>query len=122
MCPISTGAPVEKPMPKFFFGFFAGLLLGFIAREGRKRLMVLAAGFAAVACNLALLLGLLLGHRWAYVLVIVFAIAGAVVAFGRGGNHGLFVLLGNGVVVLPVIFSSRYFFPHETVAGNSSKP
>ena len=49
MFPISTGAPVEKPMAKFFFGFFAVMLLGFIAPEGRKRLMVLAAGFAAVA-------------------------------------------------------------------------
>jgi hypothetical protein len=49
MFPISTGAPVEKPMAKFFFGFFAVMLLGFIAPEGRKRLLVLAAGFAAVA-------------------------------------------------------------------------
>ena len=49
MFPISTGAPVEKPLAKFFFGFFAVMLLGFITPEGRKRVLVLAAGFVAVA-------------------------------------------------------------------------
>ncbi|OHC68675.1 MAG: hypothetical protein A2045_09595 [Rhodocyclales bacterium GWA2_65_20] len=51
MFPISTGAPVEKPLAKFFFGFFAAMLLGFIVPEGKKkqRLLVLTAGFAAVA-------------------------------------------------------------------------
>lgn len=48
MFPIATGAPVEKPLAKFFFGFFAVMLLGFIAPEGRKRLAVLGTGFAAV--------------------------------------------------------------------------
>jgi hypothetical protein len=49
MFPIATGAPVEKPLAKFFFGFFAVMLLGFIGPRGRKRVLVLAAGFAAVA-------------------------------------------------------------------------
>ena len=118
----ASANPVKRTPPaQLFLGLLALAILtvlGLFSAIARGSF----AGFAAVACNLALLLGLLLGHRWAYVLVIVFAIAGAVVAFGRGGNHGQFVLLGNGVVVLPVIFSSRYFFPHETVAGNSSKP
>jgi hypothetical protein len=30
MFPIATGAPVEKPLAKFFFGFFAVMLLGFM--------------------------------------------------------------------------------------------
>jgi hypothetical protein len=70
MFPISTGAPVEKPMAKFFFGFFAVMLLGFIAPEGRKRLMVLAAGFAAVAVWMVVhqfALGHLESHIAAYV-------------------------------------------------------
>jgi hypothetical protein len=37
MFPIATGAPVEKPLAKFFFGFFAVMLLGFMARRSRKR-------------------------------------------------------------------------------------
>ena len=51
MFPISTGAPVEKPLAKFFFGFFTVMLFGFMVPEGRKkqRLLVLSAGFAAVA-------------------------------------------------------------------------
>ena len=51
MFPISTGAPVEKPLAKFFFGFFAAMLLAFAVPEARRRQrpLVLAAGFAAVA-------------------------------------------------------------------------
>lgn len=48
MFPIATGAPVEKPLAKFFFGFFVVMLLAFIAPEGRRRLQVLGGGFAAV--------------------------------------------------------------------------
>jgi hypothetical protein len=49
MFPIATGAPVERPMAKYFFGMFTVMLLGFIAPAGRKRLLVLSVGFAAVA-------------------------------------------------------------------------
>ncbi len=51
MFPISTGAPVEKPLAKFFFGFFATMLLAFMVPESRRRqrVWVLSAGFAAVA-------------------------------------------------------------------------
>lgn len=36
-------------MAKYFFGMFAVMLLGFITPAGRKRTMVLSAGFAVVA-------------------------------------------------------------------------
>ncbi|MDO9601509.1 MAG: hypothetical protein Q7J02_04285 [Rhodocyclaceae bacterium] len=49
MFPIATGAPVEKPLAKFFFGFFTVMLLAFAVAKQRLRLMILAAGFAAVA-------------------------------------------------------------------------
>src|SRR5574340_216535 len=48
MYPIDTGAPVEVPMSKFFFGFFAVMLLGFMATQRKNQLMILGAGFAAV--------------------------------------------------------------------------
>jgi hypothetical protein len=72
MFPISTGAPVEKPLAKFFFGFFAVMLLGFMVPEGRKkpRLLVLSAGFAAVAAWMLVdqyLLGHLDAHIQSYV-------------------------------------------------------
>jgi hypothetical protein len=49
MFPISTGAPVEKPLAKFFFGFFAVMIAAFIAPKRQTRLLVLSAGFAALA-------------------------------------------------------------------------
>ncbi len=49
MFPIATGAPVERPMAKYFFGFFTVMLLGFLTPEGKKRLLFLSAGFAGVA-------------------------------------------------------------------------
>ena len=48
MYPIDTGAPVEVPLSKFFFGFFAVMLLGFMATQRKQQLMILGAGFAAV--------------------------------------------------------------------------
>ena len=49
MFPIATGAPVEKPLAKFFFGFFAVMMLAFAMRTKKARLTALTAGFAAVA-------------------------------------------------------------------------
>ena len=51
MFPIATGAPVEKPLAKFFFGFFAVMIAGFMLpeKQRRRRVLLLAAGFAAVA-------------------------------------------------------------------------
>ena len=49
MFPIATGAPVEKPLAKFFFGFFAVMLVAFAITQQKLRLAVLAAGFAGVA-------------------------------------------------------------------------
>ncbi|MDX9707422.1 MAG: hypothetical protein RBT86_07565 [Azospira sp.] len=49
MFPIASGAPVEKPLAKFFFGFFVVMLLAFAMPKKKPRLAVLAAGFTAVA-------------------------------------------------------------------------
>ncbi|MDR2239609.1 MAG: hypothetical protein LBE33_04135 [Zoogloeaceae bacterium] len=49
MFPIATGAPVEKPLAKFFFAFFASMMLAFAASRKKQRLMILGAGFAATA-------------------------------------------------------------------------
>ena len=69
MFPISTGAPVEKPLAKFFFGFFAVMMLGFIAPSGKRRVTVLSAGFSAVAAWVLVdqfVLGHLAGHVKSY--------------------------------------------------------
>jgi hypothetical protein len=49
MFPIATGAPVEKPLAKFFFGFFAVMMAAFAIPRKKLRLAALSAGFAAVA-------------------------------------------------------------------------
>ena len=49
MFPISTGAPVEKPLAKFFFGFFAVMLVAFMLPKKKARILTLSAGFTAVA-------------------------------------------------------------------------
>ncbi len=49
MFPIASGAPVEKPLAKFFFGFFGVMLLAFAVPRKKARLVVLTVGFAGVA-------------------------------------------------------------------------
>jgi len=69
MFPIATGAPVEKPLAKFFFGFFAVMLLGFLCTHPKRRLIILSAGFAAVAAWIVVdqyVLGNLATHVKAY--------------------------------------------------------
>ena len=68
MFPIATGAPVEKPLAKFFFGFFAVMLLAFAVPDSKRklRLTLLGAGFGAVAVW-AVVDQYLLGHLAAHV-------------------------------------------------------
>ncbi|MDR2208983.1 MAG: hypothetical protein LBE22_08445 [Azoarcus sp.] len=49
MFPIETGAPVERPLAKFFFGFFAVMIVAFVLPCRWVRLAWLCAGFLAVA-------------------------------------------------------------------------
>lgn len=66
MFPIATGAPVEKPLAKFFFGFFTVMLLGFLCTHPKRRLAILTVGFAAVAAW-AIVDQYVLGHLAAHV-------------------------------------------------------
>ncbi len=49
MFPIATGAPVEKPLAKFFFGFFAVMMVAFVLPRKKARIAALTVGFGAVA-------------------------------------------------------------------------
>jgi hypothetical protein len=69
MFPIATGAPVEKPLAKFFFGFFAVMLAGFALAKKKPRLVLMSAGFAAVAVWMVVdqfMLGHLASHVASY--------------------------------------------------------
>lgn len=67
----------------------------------------------AVALNVACVVGLLMGHKWAYVATLVLAIAGLMVAMGKGPGNAIGVLFGNGLVVIPMVLSTRFFFPGQ---------
>ncbi len=70
MFPISTGAPVEKPLSKFFFGLFGVMLVAFATLQKKARTMVLALGFAGVAAWMVVdqwVLGHLASHVASYV-------------------------------------------------------
>ncbi len=69
MFPIATGAPVEKPLAKYFFGFFTVMLAAFLVRGRKQRVMALTIGFAAVAAWTLIdqyVLGSLASHVEAY--------------------------------------------------------
>ncbi len=66
MFPIATGAPVEKPLAKFFFGFFAVMILAFAMPRKKARLAMLTAGFGAVAAWM-LVDQFVMGHLEAHV-------------------------------------------------------
>ncbi|GAB1392712.1 hypothetical protein MASR1M60_08750 [Rhodocyclaceae bacterium] len=69
MFPIASGAPVEKPLAKFFFGMFAVMLVGFAITQKKRRLTVMAVGFAAVTAWIVVdqyVLGHLASHVKAY--------------------------------------------------------
>ena len=65
MFPIASGAPVEKPLAKFFFAFFATMMAAFAMTKKKLRLAVLGIGFAATAAWMLVdqyALGHLAGH------------------------------------------------------------
>jgi hypothetical protein len=70
MFPIATGAPVEKPLAKFFFGFFAVMMVAFAVTQRKLRLIILSAGFTAVAAWMLVdqyVMGHLASHVAAYI-------------------------------------------------------
>jgi hypothetical protein len=48
MYPIESGAPVERNLSKFFYGFFGVMLLGFLPMRRKVQVAILGAGFAAL--------------------------------------------------------------------------
>ena len=109
MFPISTGAPVEKPLAKFFFGFFAVMIAAFMAPQRKTRLMLLSVGFAVVAAWMLVdqyVFGALNAHVESYVhdAATFFNEPEKIKAWGdnvRGVSH--IVIVGLIVVMLIVI-------------------
>lgn len=67
-----------------------------------------------VALNLVPLLGLRFGHRWAYVLTLVFAFGSPVLLASAGApREALLVLLVHCVVAIPVIRATPWIRPPD---------
>ncbi len=65
------------------------------------------------------LAGLYWGHKWAYVLVILFTILGIGAATLRNGPAmGMFTLLFDCLVLVPVVMSTYFFFPKKEPLGD----
>jgi hypothetical protein len=108
MFPIATGAPVEKPLAKFFFGFFAVLMLAFMARGRRVQLAVLALGFATVAVWMGvdqLVLGSLDAHVQEYMQEsgTFFKEPERIAAWGNNVRQASYAVMGGLIVIMLIV-------------------
>lgn len=103
--------PMERKIP-------STLWIG-VAALGAMMLIQLLVGvqrgedslFVAAILDAVFLAGLLLGRKWAYIGMLVFAVGGPLVLLGRNPERAVTALLLNSLVVVPVILSTRFFFP-----------
>ncbi len=65
----------------------------------------------SVVVEAILVAGLIYGQKWAYILVLVFSVLGVAASLSKGAEQGLGVLLGNAIVVVPMVINTRFFFP-----------
>jgi hypothetical protein len=71
----------------------------------------------AVAFNVLILVGLYHGHRWAFVVTLVLGLLGIVVTLARSPVLGLGVLIGNGLVLVPMLLAKDYFWGAHRATG-----
>jgi hypothetical protein len=63
----------------------------------------------SVALNVVLIVGLYRGAFWAFLLTLAFGIAGMLIGFAQGPAQGVFAVIGNGVVLVPMLLARAYF-------------
>jgi len=74
----------------------------------------------AFIVNAVLLIGLYSGKKWAYVVTIIASLAAPLVLISQAIEISLVILILNSLVLIPVLISTRYFFPKrvdETANG-----
>ena len=116
MFPIATGAPVEKPLAKFFFGFFAVMLLGFTAVKKKLRIQILTVGFIAVTAWMLVdqyVLGHLESHVKAYVdeAGTFFKEPEKIQAWGNNVHQISHVVIGGLIAAMVVVVLGTAFLP-----------
>lgn len=78
--------------------------------------------FGAVVLEVILVVGLVHGRKWAYVLLFVFSVLGVAVSLSSGLQAGLGVLVGNAIVVIPMVICTRFFFATGRATPQSQEP
>lgn len=116
MFPIATGAPVEKPLAKFFFGFFAVMLLGFTAVKKKLRIQILTVGFIAVTAWMLVdqyVLGHLESHVKAYVdeAGTFFKEPEKIQAWGNNVHQISHIVIGGLIAAMVVVVLGTAFLP-----------
>ena len=74
--------------------------------------------FISVVLEAILIVGLVYGQKWAYILVLVFSALGVAITLSKGIEQGLGVLVVNTIVVVPLLLSTRFFFPESQAASS----
>ena len=59
------------------------------------------------------LIGLYLGHKWAYIATIILVLLGTLSGYAKDPMYGLEVFCIDGLVLVPVLFCTKYFFPES---------
>ena len=110
-CPLDSIAQrMERQIP----GPLWIALISLSVMVALKVLFVFKAGpviLIDAALSAALLAGLYLGHKWAYLLTIVFVAFGTVSGLSKSSTHGLTILALDCLVLVPVLMCTEYFFP-----------
>jgi hypothetical protein len=76
----------------------------------------------SVILDVVLGAGLLLGHKWAYILTLVIGVGSLIALLGRNAGPARYIPLLNGLVVVPVILSTRFFFPGPPDGAGEERP
>lgn len=66
-----------------------------------------------------LLLGIIMGHRWAYILTLVLSVIGTISGLSKGLPSGIAVLVLDCLVLVPVLLCTSYFFPKRDSAARN---
>ena len=72
----------------------------------------------AFVVNLILLFGLYFGKKWAYVATIIVSLLAPLALISLDEGSSLVILIINSLVLIPVLLTTRYFFPKN--AGESA--
>jgi hypothetical protein len=71
------------------------------------------------AISALILYGIIRGYKWAYVLTIVSVVLGVGSGLFKGMGYALVILMADGLVWVPVLLCTDYFFPQKNSASET---